>query len=192
MFLNDKEEGKKYTSITTVKTHFNLATGEMIKCSEEESETLANVESMYRAGVSNNFITVQSPTGSETQLAWSGDFNLESYLKINTWIRSNPEIGSRMDQAHSLDCQTGKVERSENKLTEIRQMLIGGKKVKIYEVLSKEESLGENLRTFLSDGLDIGLTLGQFKSFNEPEEVAKSNIGFVNLNKSTGQSIYLS
>ena len=94
-----------------------------------------------------------------------------------------------MDQAHSLDCQTGKVERSENTLTEIRQMLMGGKKVKIYEVLSKEESVGENLRTFLSDGLDIGLTLGQFKSFNEPEEVAKSNIGFVDLNKSTGVKI---
>ena len=95
------------------------------------------------------------------------------------WIRSKPKTGSRMDQAYSLDCATGKVEQSENKLTEIRQRLMGGKKVKTYEVLSKEETFGESRITFLSDGFELGFSLGQFKMLNETEAVAKSNTSFI-------------
>jgi hypothetical protein len=189
MFLNDEEEGKKYTTITTYKTYFNLATGALVKCSEEDNESVANVESIYRADVANDFITVQSPAGTKTQLAWNGNFNLENHLKINMWIRSKPKIGSRMDQVYSLDCATGKVEQSENKLTEIRQRLMGGKKVKTYEVLSKDETFGESRITFLSDGFELGFSLGQFKMLNEPEAVAKSNIGFINITNMTDVKI---
>ncbi|HIA37316.1 MAG TPA: hypothetical protein EYN89_11445 [Flavobacteriales bacterium] len=188
LVLKQKEENKNFTTTITMKQYFNLITGEFLKCSNENDESAANVRSVNSATVVDDFLVVQSPKGTKTKLPWSKNYNLQMYLNSIMWVRSNPEIGSRITSLE-IDCATGKAERIENKLIEKKQTLIGGKKVKKYTVLLKYEDLGEMQGTVLSDGTTIEFSIGPLKLFLEPEKVAQSDINFFNINETASLKI---
>ena len=103
------------------------------------------------------------------------DYTLADAMASEVWIRSGPELGSKI-RAQDLDPQEMRLDEQKLKLVSIKNSLVGGVMVRYYEVdsVSKRSGISALSRYDDQGRLLSGVFAGLFELRRETEEQAKN------------------
>jgi TPR repeat protein len=182
------DEGLPETTI--INEYFDKKTGKFVKCLSENFDSNGKKITSYETKVSENELIIKNSSGFQSAIPFTDNyniFNVEGYID-SVWIKSNPKIGSVLF-SYTIDCETGEINNTENKLIEKINPIKNGKKKIVFKVFSVSSEVGKTESLFKANGDVIQIKIGALKIIPENEQSAMDNVGNSNLNVLSAISI---
>ena len=107
-----------------------------------------------------------------TQMIGPLDYTLKHGLAVVTWVQEEPEVGDSI-KFQDLNLETLKTDTGTARIKAINDTIVGGVKVKSYEVVSTDADGLESVEFLGADGTTYSVGLGEFFKFQlEPKALA--------------------
>lgn len=170
--FNFEMEGETMTE----KLYFDRVTGKFLGCKSSILSSSSNLTSETRARREGNKLIVNDSTGQTIFVDIpSNTFTLQDYFSFELWIMSEPKIGEmHIDNGSpNFSCQDFKFNQVDSSIVKgIRELLIGGVRVKEYSIAAQITDMGDVSGRFLNDGTALEINSGKINLVREPKNVA--------------------